>query len=471
MSQPKKTRKRAHINKWDEAISPIDYRYWSEALKRFLSAQGAIEFQCLYQQAIAKTHVQLGRREQQVQADVWFACKKVTVARVYTEENRIRHDVQALINTINRGENVGVKTTVNFAATSYDTISTVDSARYKAFVKQTLLPAARGLLKVLIRQVETYAETRQIGRTHLQHAEPITFGFNLGWHLDRIGDCIEQIEDRSNRLLGKYSGPVGTHAALAATVEDPRLVEARVVYDLDLIPGRISTQIVKPEPLARLIFEVLTLVTALANLAEDMRQLSATEVGEVSEPFLAGQVGSAGMPHKDSNPISFENTYGEWENIIPRMITVFMTMISNHQRDLRNSMPMRTFAEIFAYAFVAIVTMTRAMDTLKVNVERCRQNFEFKGDIILAELVKVLLMEAGHPRAYKTAQAIAKEAKEKGRSLHATVMSKRSLKPYMDQATPRQLELLRDPSLYIGTAVTDARTVADYWRDYCAKYD
>ena len=470
MSQPKKPRKRAHINNWNEAISPIDYRYWDEALKPFLSVGAFIDFQVQYQQAIAKAHCDIGHRPSHVHDEVVRACKKVTTTRVYTEEGRIRHDVQSLINVINRGESNEVKTIVNFAATSYDSISTADAARYKAFVKMVFLPAALRLIRVLISQIEDYAYIRQIGRTHLQHAEPITFGFNLAWHLDRIGDCVEQIEDRSERLLGKYSGPVGTHAALRATVTDPHKVERAVLMEMDLVPGRISTQIVKPEPLARLIFEVLTLTTALANMAEDMRQLSATEIGEVSEPFGSQQVGSAGMPHKDSNPISFENTYGEWINIIPRMQTVFMTMISNHQRDLRNSMPFRTFPEIFAYAFVAVVTITRAMETLKVNTSRCQQNFALKGDLILAELVKVLLMEAGHPRAYKTAQKLAKKAKEKSLSLLEVVQSERALKPYLTNVMSGQWDLLADPYQYVGTAVEDSLTVVAYWREYCAKY-
>jgi len=316
-------------------------------------------------------------------------------------------------------------------------------------------------------KVEKYAETPQIGRTHKQHATPVTFGFSLAWHLDRVGDCVEQVENRADRLIGKYSGPVGTHAGLATIVDDPKEIERLVLAELDLIPGRISTQITRPEPLARLLYEVILLLTTLTNLAEDMRNLSATEVGEVSEPFLANQVGSAGMPHKDSNPISFENTYGEWINVFPRVITVILTMISDHQRDLRNSMPMRTFAEIFAYVYVALVTMARAMETLKVNEERCKSNFAIKGDIILAEQVKIMLMEAGHPRAYKVAQNLAKEASQNGKTLYATLVGKRSLRPYLDQATPRQLEILQDPLQYIGTAVADALAVASYWRRYC----
>ena len=74
----------------------------------------------------------------------------------------------------------------------------------------------------------------------------------------------------------------------------------------------------------------------MANLADDMRHLQRSEIGEVAESFAANQVGSSTMPHK-RNPVSFENVKSIWKAIAPRMLTTYMDQISEHQRDLTNS--------------------------------------------------------------------------------------------------------------------------------------
>src|SRR5207245_4214511 len=100
------------------------------------------------------------------------------------------------------------------------------------------------------------------------------------------------------------SGAVGAYNAMelvAAT--SPRALEKRFLKSLGLDPRPMSTQIVEPEPWTDLAHACATALGVMANMADDMRQLQRTEIGEVTESFASEQVGSSTMPHK-RNPVS-----------------------------------------------------------------------------------------------------------------------------------------------------------------------
>ena len=72
--------------------------------------------------------------------------------------------------------------------------------RFKDLTKKVILPDLINLEQQLIELACEHAETVQIGRTHGQHAEPITFGYAIALYVSRIGNRIEQI-DQMNRNL------------------------------------------------------------------------------------------------------------------------------------------------------------------------------------------------------------------------------------------------------------------------------
>src|SRR6266481_1149146 len=103
----------------------------------------------------------------------------------------------------------------------------------------------------------------------------------------------------------------------------------------------------EPEGWTDLAHGCVTALGVMANLADDMRQLQRTEIGEVAESFAAEQVGSSTMPHK-RNPVSFENVKSIWKAMAPRVLTTYLDQISEHHRDLTNSASQRFLGEILA---------------------------------------------------------------------------------------------------------------------------
>src|SRR5437764_8109342 len=126
----------------------------------------------------------------------------------------------------------------------------------RAAIREVVIPRQKKLLQTLIGLSEKYADTVQVGRTHGQHAVPITFGFFLAEYVARLGENIEALEDLSKMLRGKFSGAVGAYNALSVFVDDPLKFETQVLAKVGLEPAPYSKQIVPAENIVRLLDEL-----------------------------------------------------------------------------------------------------------------------------------------------------------------------------------------------------------------------
>lgn len=461
-----------------DSLSPIDYRYWDEGVAKYISENGFTHYKLLVELALVKALHRRGLCSEKVVKEVEKACGRVKTAEVYDEEGRIRHDIRALVNCIRRKVSKRTRPYVHMTATSYDIVDTANAARYRDIVQNVLVPALTKLEGTLIDITLREADTRQIGRTHGQHAVPITFGFALTRYVSSLGGSIETLKMLAVGLPGKFSGAVGAYNASSLFFDDPEEFEAEVLAELGLVPAEHSTQIVPPEALTRLLCEVAITAGILANLADDMRHLQRTEIGEVGEEFAEDQVGSSTMPQK-RNPVNFENVRSFWKIVAPRIMTVFMDQISEHQRDLTNSASARTYGEIMAYVVSMAKRLERTMRKLSVDRTSLKRNLRLQGGLVLAEPLQLVLSALGHPDAHEKVRLLTLQAQRtprKGKKLKNRKRRRRQsfqeimrgdaeLKPYFRKMTPHQRQILSNPSLYTGIAAKKAKAVAEGWKD------
>ncbi|MDP2593671.1 MAG: lyase family protein [bacterium] len=446
-----------------DCLSPIDYRYWDEEAAEYLSENGFTSYKLLVELALVKVLHRRGICPEDAVKEIEEACSQVTTAEVYEEEDRIWHDIRALVNCICRKVSKVYRRFVHWTATSFDTSDSANAARYKDVVEKVLVPALTDLEGVLIATTLREAETAQIGRTHGQHAVPITFGFALAEYISRLGGSIEELKELAAKLPGKFSGAVGAYNASSLFFGDPEGFEAEVLAELGLAPAEHSTQIVPPEALTRLFCEVTIVAGILANLSDDMRNLQRTEIGEVGEEFEVAQVGSSTMPQK-RNPINFENGKSCWKIVAPRIVTVFMDQISEHQRDLTNSASARTYGEIVAYVVSMTKRLTRTMKKLTVDRANLRRNLEMTKGSIAAEPLYILLAALGHPDAHEKVRKLTLQASREGRPFEEIIFGDAEMKDYLQKMTPHQRQILSNPSLYVGIASKKATAVAQRWK-------
>lgn len=451
-----------------DSISPLDYRYYGndrevfEKLQPYLSEAAAIKYQLVVEVALIKTLAEKKICSRKVAEEVEAAAKKVTAAEVYEEEKRIKHNIRALVNCIRSKVSAEAKPYVHFTATSNDIISTAESLRLKDAAINALIPQLLQLEKTLVKIAGREKNTLQIGRTHGQHAEPITFGFTVASYVSRLGGRIPSVAAAAGNMRGKFAGAVGAYNASSLLVKDAEEFEASVLKKLGLKPSTHSTQIVEPEFAADLMHAVVSAFGVMANVADDMRHLQRTEIGEVAEQFGAEQVGSSTMPHK-RNPINFENVKSLWKEFMPRMMTVYADQVSEHQRDLTNSASSRFLPEIIAAAFVAAKRLNSAMEKLAVVKENIRKNFEMGKGIIAAEPAYILLAAAGHPDAHEYVRKLTLLSQQQGKTFQDVLFNDAVAQPYLKKMTKQQLQLLQNPERYTGIAAEKAEKVCRYW--------
>lgn len=445
-----------------DSLSPLDYRYWDEEVAKYLSENGFTRYKLLVELALVRVLHRRGICTEDVVSEVEAACTKVTTDEVYTEEGLIGHDIRALVNCIRSKVSEHSRPYVHMTATSYDIINTANAARYKDVVQKVLVPALIELERVLIAITLREAETVQVGRTHGQHAVPITFGFALAGYVSRLGASIEALSRLTKDLQGKFSGAVGAYNASSLFFDNPEGFETDVLAELGLTAAEHSTQIVPPEALARLLCEITIVAGILGNLSDDMRNLQRTEIGEVKEEFGADQVGSSTMPQK-RNPISFENTKSCWKIVVGRILTVLLDLISEHQRDLTDSASGRTYPEIIAYVVSMTKRLTRTMKKLTVDHESLRRNLDMQRGLVAAEPLYITLAALGHPDAHEKVRVLTLKAQCESQPLEEVVAADREMEDYLDQMTPNQRDILSKPQLYTGIAGQKARVIAVRW--------
>src|SRR5690606_19459402 len=229
-----------------------------------------------------------------------------------------------------------------------------------------------------------------------------------------------------------------------------------------------ATQTAAPEYVTDYVHALVSCFGVLANFADDMRHLQRTEIGEAGEAFDPQQVGSSTMPHK-RNPWNFEHVKSLWKTFMPRMMTVYMDQISEHQRDLTNSASSRFIVEIAAGLALAAGRLARESERLAVDQEAMARNLALTRGMIVAEPLYILLASLGHPDAHEAVRRLTLEAEASGRPRVAVRQERGELGPCLARLTPEQRQVLADPQRYSGIAARRALEICRRWQDRLAE--
>lgn len=458
-----------------ENISCIDHRYsLSEAevfngLSKYISEEASIRSCAKCEAALVKSHLKLrGKLTDEIAQSLDKVALKIDPAEVYAEEEKTKHNIRALVNVMKTKVSAEIGPLVHLGATSVDILDTALSCRMRDVTKNVVLPELKKLEKHLCAIADRDSEVPQVGRTHGQHAVPITFGWSIAEFVSRLGKSILRIEELSNQLVGKLAGPVGSYNGPSMIVKDPEELERVYVEFLGLSASEYSNQLVEPEYLLRLLLEMNVAFGIIANLADDLRNLQRSEIGEVFEYFASTQVGSSTMPQK-RNPWNSEHVKSLWKAMCPRVITFYMDQISEHQRDLTNSASQRFMADYVAGFTMAVARMNSVVSGLQADKETMARNLENAGGKVkggvLAEPAYILLGEAGINDGHEVIRKITLEAEKSGKTFFEV------LKTHKDafEKITAQLEKLgvenpenffEHPANYCGLAAKKSRRLA-----------
>ncbi|MDR3249111.1 MAG: adenylosuccinate lyase, partial [Treponema sp.] len=428
--------------------------------------------------ALALAHLSVrGNLNPSLREDLEEAAKAISPAEVYAEEEKTRHNIRALVNVLKRKVPADLAPLVHLGATSVDILDTSLSWRVRGVTRKVVLPQLRRLEILLCDFAQKEAETPQVGRTHGQHAVPITVGFAMAEYVSRLGKSILEIQRLAEQLKGKLAGAVGAYNATSVIVKDPEELERLYLKELGLEPSEHSTQLVEPEYLLRLLLEMNVAFGIIANLADDLRNLQRSEIGELREGFAADQVGSSTMPQK-RNPWNSEHVKSLWKAFMPRVTTFFMDQISEHQRDLSNSASQRFVADYITGFCLAVSRMAQVIEGL--GVDRVRLLANLRGAAagipggIMAEPAYILLAESGVSDAHEIIRRITLAAEKERVSFAAALkgepevlsrIGKKMADLGLVPAASGALSWFEKPEQYRGLAAEKAKALAAKYRN------
>ncbi|MCL2358876.1 MAG: adenylosuccinate lyase [Nitrososphaerota archaeon] len=440
-------------------ILPIDTRrYGTSELLEIFDEENRLQKLLDVEAALALAHAKVGtipQTDAQKIAEM-ASTRYVKVERVKVIEKEIKHDLASMVRALS--EQCGSSGAyVHLGATSYDIVDTANALQ----LKDALSVIGKKLVEfkgVLQNQAGVYKATVMIGRTHGQHALPITLGFKFAvWgyevsrHLQRLDECKKRV------LAGKISGAVGTQASLGEHASE---IQALVMERLGLSVAEISTQIVQRDRYAELIGLYALVASSLENFATEIRELQRPEIAEVFESFEAKkQVGSSTMPHKQ-NPEICERVCGLARIVRSLELPALENMVTWHERDLTQSSAERFILPQSSILLDYILSlMINLIANLRVDSHRMLQNLSITGGRSMSESVMMALVKKGVNR---------QQAHELLRQL--TIKSTTESKPFKQvlledpfvsrQLTETEIDTALDPKNYLGTAIQQAEHFA-----------
>ena len=361
-----------------------------------------------------------------------------------------------------------LKPWVHMGATSVDMLDTANAMRMRDVTRDVVLPLLMELEEELIGMAKANAEVPQVGRTHGQHAVPVTLGFAIAEYVSRLGQSIKEIERLSADQRGKLAGAVGGYNATSMITSDPLEMERLYLGFLGLKPSEYSTQMVEPEYLLRLLLEYNTAFGIIANLADDLRHLQRSEIDEVREFFSATQVGSSTMPQK-RNPWNCEHVKSLWKAFAPRVMAFYMDQISEHQRDLSNSASARFQADYIAGFSAAVARMKKIIAGMSVNQEQLRKNLTVQGDFVLAEPTYILLAMSGINGAHEIIRNVTLSCEKNGKTIKEVLETEQPeswerIKSQLKKVTGLDAEdFYNDPALYRGKTAERTNSLCEQY--------
>jgi adenylosuccinate lyase len=430
------------------AVHPIDYRYGSPEMRRVFEEEEKLQRLLDVEAALARAHAAVGNisREEAEEIGRKATTRHVKLSRVKEIEAEIRHDLMAVVEAL--AEACGeAGRAVHLGATSYDIIDTANALQFKAALG-IVARDLRELEDILLELAERHRDLVAVGRTHGQHATPITYGLKFAlWsreirrHLERLGELEKRV------LVGKMSGAVGTMASFGDKGFE---IQERVMRHLGLRPAMVSSQVVQRDRYAELLMFLALVAASLDKFGREIRNLMRTEIGEVSEPFGAEQVGSSTMPHK-RNPIDSEKVCGLARVVKSNVYPALENVSLEHERDLTNSSCERAvIPESFILLDEMLKTMKKVLRGLILHPERIRQNLGLTRGLNMAEAAMLALVEKGMPRqrAHRLMRRLSAEAAARGVSLGEAMRRSEEVRRLLGEEPEKFLE----PERYIGTA-------------------
>jgi 3-carboxy-cis,cis-muconate cycloisomerase len=303
---------------------------------------------------------------------------------------------------------------VHWGATTQDIMDTANVLQ----IRTALRIVARDLCEIrdiLATMARKYRNTPMAGRTHLQQALPVTFGYKAAVWLSSIDRHIERIDQALPRiLLGEFSGAAGT---LASVGDGGLEMQKLFCEELGLHQPPITWHVAR-DGIAESVTLLGLITGTLGKIATDVMLMSASEFGEVSEPFVPGRGASSTMPQK-RNPISSELMLAAAKAVRQHVAAMLDGMIHDFERATGPwHLEWVSLPESFLLTASSLANAKFMLAGLVVHELRMLKNLDLTQGLIVAEAVMMAAApKLGRQRAHDIVYDACRKAIEGGGQL------------------------------------------------------
>ncbi|MHA1944487.1 MAG: adenylosuccinate lyase [Candidatus Hodarchaeales archaeon] len=378
-------------------IHPLEDRYRTRIANTF-EEQSRIDKMVQVELALAKAHFEQGTITEDEYSRLLEGEGKVTVEFVKEIEKDTHHETMALVEAFTR---VTGCDKVHIGATSSDILDTTLALQMKE-AHEILMIDALKLKNLLIKKADEKKDLICIGRTHGQHALPMTYGMKFALWAYELDECLNPMEKID--FYGKMNGAIGTFASFG---EKGYEIQNLVMKQLGLRTPLITNQVVSRVFIAQYLFGLISVVSLIEKIAKEIRNLQRSEIQEVAEAFSKEQTGSSTMGHK-KNPISSENLCSLAKRLRTNILPALENISLEHERDMSNSGNERIIIpETFILTHYMILRICKVLRNFVFFEKSIEQNLTMNPEIFMEKsMIELITKEGlGRQEAYQKAKS------------------------------------------------------------------
>jgi len=422
--------------------------FGAAAMREVFSDRGLVQRYLDVEAALARVQARLGLIPAAAAAEIGAKARvdNIDFAKMKARTEIVGYPILPLVEQLAAVCRDGLGQYSHWGATTQDIMDTADVLQSR----DALALVEADLDAIAERLAALAAEHRDLpmaGRTHLQHALPITFGYKCAVWLSAMDRHRARLAElRPRVLVGEFAGAAGTLASLG---QDGMAVHESLMAELGLGEPSITWHAAR-DGMAEVSGLLAMIAGSLGKIAYDVMLLMQSEVGEAFEPFVPGRGASSTMPQK-RNPIACEFILGIAKAVRQQHGTMLDAMIADHERATGPwHAEWHALPEAFVLTSGALAQARLLLEGLEVDPEAMRRNIESSGGLIVSEAAMMALApKLGRQRAHDVVYDCCREAL-KSRAPFVEVMAAHpEIAPLM---THEELAAVLAPENYLGSA-------------------
>jgi 3-carboxy-cis,cis-muconate cycloisomerase len=420
--------------------------FTTDAMRQVWSDENRTAQYVEIERALAVVQGRLGIIPKEAADEIVSHCRieNIDMARLRQQTERIGYPILGVVTQLNQLCRDKLGEFVHWGATTQDITDTGTVLQIREalqLVDDELAAIAAALAKL----ARDHRLTPMIGRSNLQQAIPVTFGYKMAGLLSAVQRHQQRLAQLKERVLvGEFAGAAGT---LASLENGAMQTQADLCAELGLQQPVIAWHTIRDN-----IAEVgafLGLVGGtLGKLSMDVKLMMQTEVAEVYEPYHHGRGSSSTMPQK-RNPISSCYIHAAISVVRQHSAALMDAMVADHERSTGPwEIEWIVLPEAFCLMAGALKQSLAVLEGLEVDAQAMRRNIDLTGGLVMSEAVMMGLGPfIGREYAHDLVYDLCRESLKTRAPLLDLLAAHPEIAKHVDRAA---LERMLDPANYLG---------------------